>query len=214
MSCLGIYVLLFSLIFSGCNQGIEKQSKNIEIANIQEDKEYIQNLLQQVLEWSESKESIDLLPVLTDSKDSIYIGFDMIRLKENLVKLRETNFFASEFIANYNQIILTLDRKLRSKEFNEWLVGDLPTFKFANDVNPWYSDQGHLPWKLVEVEVISINNNQGELYWKYGNFGTDFDSFWKDFKYRFRVVKDGDKWKISYMEGFDYKESIKKDGEI
>lgn len=207
MSYLGIYVLFFSLIFSGCNQGIEKQSKNIEVVDIQEDKEYIQNLLQQVLEWSESKESIDLLPVLTDAKDSIYIGFDTIKLKENLLKLRETNFFTSEFIENYNQIILTLDRKLRSKEFNEWLVGDLPTFKFNNGINPWCFCQGYSSKEFGHVEIIKIDNKSGELIWKWGN-----NSSWRDFK--FEVIKEDNKWKISYMEGFDYKESIKKDGEI
>jgi hypothetical protein len=31
---------------------------------------------------------------------------------------------------------------------------------------------------------------------------------------RFRVVKEAGKWKISYLEGFDFKESTRKDGEL
>ena len=38
------------------------------------DKQEIQNLIRKVLNWSESKNSINLLPALTDSTDSSYVG--------------------------------------------------------------------------------------------------------------------------------------------
>jgi hypothetical protein len=185
----------------------EKQTENLKVANVQKDKEEIQKLVRQVLNWSESKESIDLLPVLTNSQDSIYIGFDMDKLKENLNKLKGTGFFSSEFIENYKQVILTLDGKLRNKEYIEWLVGDLPPFKFANDINPWCLCQGFSPEQCDDVEIIKIDSKSGELIWNWKK-GTD----WMNFK--FKVVKEDNKWKISYMQGFDYKESTKKDGEI
>jgi len=187
-------------------QKTEQQTKNIEVTDVQKDKEEIQKLIQQVLNWSESKESIDLLPVLTDNKDSIYIGFDMNKLKANIKKLRESNFFTNEFIENYNQIILTLEGKLRTKEL-VWLVGDLPPFKFANGINPWCLCQGFSSEQFDAVEIIKIDSKSGELMW---NWKKDTD--WMDFK--FSVEKENNKWKISYMQGFDYKESTKKDGEI
>lgn len=185
----------------------EQQTENIEVTVVQKDKEEMRKLIQQALIWSESKGSIDLLPVLTDSKDSIYIGFDMEKLKENLYKLKVADFFSAEFIENYNQIILTLDRKLRNKEYIEWLVGDLPPFKFANDIVPWCLCHGFSSEQFGDVEIIYLTDKTGDLKWRWEE-GSDWVNF------RFKVVKENNKWKISYMEGFDYKESTKKDGEI
>jgi hypothetical protein len=210
MNYFGLYILIYVLGFVSCNQNnqkTEKCTKNVEVTGAQKDKEEIQKLIQQVLSWSESKESIGLLPVLTDRKDSIYIGFDMNQLKVNIFKLRGTNFFANEFIENYNQIILALDRKLRSKEFETWMVGDLPTFVFANDINPWCLCQGYFSEEFQDIEIIKISSKSGEFVWKWAN-----NSSWKDFK--FMVIKEDDKWKISYMEGFDLKKSTGKDGEV
>jgi hypothetical protein len=173
------------------------------------DKEEIEKLLIQVLKWSDSKESISLLPALTDSKDSIVIGFDMEELKTNLERLKETGFYANEFIENYNQIILTLDRKLRNKEFKyeTWFVGDLPIFKFANGWNPWCCCQDYAVSQLEGVEIVKLNDKFGELKCKRTE-----GSSWIDFK--FNVVKEDNKWKISYMQGFDFEEGTKGDGEL
>jgi hypothetical protein len=189
------------------NQKTEKQSVNFKVTDVQKDKEEIQKLIRQVLSWSESKETIDLLPVLADNKDSVYVGFNMDELKENIDKLKETGFFSAEFIENYNQIILTLDRKLRNKDYIKWFIGDLPPFKFANDINPWCLCQGYSSDDFYDIEINKLNCKSGEIMWKWEN-----DSNWKNF--RFRVIKENNKWKISYMEGFDYNESIRKDGEI
>lgn len=174
-------------------------------------KEQIQNLIRQVLNWSNSKNKIDVLPVLSDNKDSVYIGFSLEQHKENLAKLRETDLFTTEFIENYNQIILTLDKKLREKEFEEWHVGELPTFNFANDVDPWtlcqdIPNDNPNPWDIVEVKVIKLDKDKGELTWTWEK------SEWSsDFGYKFRVKRENGRWKIDYMQGFDFKESTGKD---
>jgi hypothetical protein len=203
-----LIVTVFSISVNAQNkQKTEQKTENIEVAVVQKDKEDLQKLIQQALIWSESKESIDLLPVLTNSKGGTYIGFDMDKLKENLNTLKVAGFFSAEFIENYNQIILTLDRKLRNKEYIEWLVGDLPPFKFANDISPWCLCQEFSSDQFDDVEIIRINSKSGELIWNWKK-GAD----WMDFK--FYVVKEENRWKISYMQGFDYKQSTKKDGEI
>ena len=185
-------------VFSGCSK----------------DKVEIQNLIRQTLKWADSKNVIDILPMLTDSKDSIYIGFDLTRHETNLDKLRVTDFFANEFIENYNRIILTLDRKLKNREFEDWLVGDLPPFRFANDVNPWCACQGipydnPSPWGLVEIEIIEINNDKAQLIWKWGKLDSNMDSSWEKFLYKFRAVKENGKWKIAYLQEFDFDETTK-----
>jgi len=206
MKYLTLTIFILGLLLSGCSHA------NNKTTSATDDKEEIQYLIRQVLKWSDSKKTINLLPVLTNNKDSIYIGFDLDKHKATLVNLRETNFFTTEFIENYNQIILTLDKKLRNKEFEYWLVGDLPTFIFANDVNPWCLCQDNLDWEFVEVEIIDLKSDNGELNWKWGNLSSNNDPSWKEFSYKFKVVKDNNKWKIDYMEGFDFKESTRKDG--
>ncbi len=215
MKNIGLWTIIFGLTFWSCNQSAQKttanenQTERKTTSDAHKDKEEIQNLIRQVLNWADSKKSIDILVLETDSNDRIYTNFDLENHKLNLEKLRETNFFANEFIENYNQIILKLDKKLRAKEFEEWLIRDLPPFNFSSDVNVWCLCQDNFDWNTVEVKVVSLDKEQGELEWYWGNLSTDAHSSWKDFGYRFRVVRENNRWKISYLAGFDYRESIK-----
>ncbi|MFI5137529.1 MAG: hypothetical protein ACHQIM_06855 [Sphingobacteriales bacterium] len=194
-----------------------KATKTLKSPEISNDKQEIQILIRKALNWSESKNSINLLPVLTDSKDSICVGFDLEKLNVTLEKLKATNFFSSRFVDNYSQIILTLDKKIKNNEFEKWSVSELPTFSFANDVDPWCLCQDvpydkPNPWDLIEVKVIKLNDEKGELYWTWGKPELNGSPDWKDFTYKFEVEKENGKWKISYLQGFDFKESTRKDG--
>ena len=219
MKHIKLTTLIFGLLLFGCNQADNKTTSVTEekASTSADDKEQIQNLIRQVLNWADTKDSIDLLPTIADSKDSVYIGFDLDKHKQNLDKLRQTNFFATEFIENYNQIILTLDKGLRNGKYDQWLVGDLPTFIFANDVDPWCLCQDvpydkPNPYDFIEINII--NSDKGEVDWKWGKLELNSDTGWKEFSYRFRVVKENDKWKIAYLTGFDFKESTRKDGQL
>ena len=152
----------------------------------------IQEVVRQVLDWSQSDSAIVVNPVIETG--GVYL-FDKNELRKNLDRLRLTGFFANEFIENYNQIILKLEEKLRSQEFDPWLVGDLPPFKFANDADQY-----------ERVEIVKMDKQSAEGFWRWKQ-----GSSWVDFM--FRVSKEDGKWKISYMQGFDYAESIKKDGD-
>jgi hypothetical protein len=214
----GFLIVILVMIFFSYNH--ENQSKaSIGINSLQNsstkdsaDKDEIQNLIRQMLNWANSKKSIDVLPVL--SKDSICTGFDFDKHKLNLEKLKETNLFADEFIENYNQIILTLDRKIKSKELEKWNIYELPTFSFSNDIDPWCLCQdvpydNPNPWDLVEVRIINLNSEKGNLYWKWGKLELNNGKGWKEFTYRFKVVKESSKWKISYLEGFELNNGIR-----
>jgi hypothetical protein len=183
-----------------------------KVADVSKDKQEIQNLIRETLQWADSKR-FDLLPTLMDSKDSTYVGFDLDKLRLNLEILKKTDFFSVKFIENYNQIILTLDKKFKNKEFGTWSANDLPVFHFANDVDPWCLCQDNMSWNAVEVKVAKLNSENGELYWTWG--GPELNGAspdWKDFSYKFDVEKENGKWKISYLQGFDFEESVKKDG--
>jgi hypothetical protein len=216
---IGSLIIVFGLILCSCNQSPQSatvaESKidtttavvNTSTIENQEDKTEIQSLIREVLKWTDSKKSINLLPTIADSNDSIYIGFDIDQLNQNLIQLKKTDFFSKAFIDNYNQIVLTLDRKLKANEFEygPWLVGDMPPFNFASDVNPWCLCQDNMDWNLVEIQH-TIDN---EYRWTWGGLNQDTHQSWEDFSYKFRVTKEESNWKISYLEGFNINE-IKK----
>lgn len=207
-------ILIFGLMLFGCKQ-TENESTSVseeKATTATGEKEQIQNLIRKVLNWADSKNSIDLLPVIEDSKDSLYLGFDLELHKQNLEKLNMTNLFASEFIENYNQIILAFDKGLKNGKYEPYMFGELPPFNFSSDVNAWTLSQDvpydiPNPFDFVEVKLLDVN--KGEVTWKWGKPELITEASWKDFEYKFKVVKEDNKWKISYMEGFDFKESTK-----
>lgn len=215
MKHIKLTTLIFGLLFFACNQGENKTTSATEekVSTSTDDKAQIQTLIRQVLGWSNAENSIELLPVIPDSKEHAYVGFDLDKHKQNLDKLRQTNFFATEFIENYNQIILTLDKGLRNGSYSQWLVGDLPSFNFANDQSPWCNCQDNLDWDKVEIRAIKLTDKEGELEWTWGNPTANAQPSWNEFAYKFSVVKENDKWKIAYLKGFDFKQGTQKDGQ-
>lgn len=185
-------------------------TKIVVTSDTAKDKREIRALIRKVL----NDHPIDVLPAIFDRKDSLCKGFDMAILKSNLDKLKASNHFSATFIENYKQIILTLDKKIKSKEFLPWHTGELPTFMFANDVDPWTLCQD-VPYDepnafdYVEVIPVKLEGDKGELVWKWGNLRSDQNPEWEKFSYKFNVEKENGLWKVSYLQGFDFKESTK-----
>lgn len=166
-------------------------------------------LINKTISWASYDEGITVLPTL--EKDSVYTGFDFAEHTKNLDKLRASGFFEKGFINNYDKIIKELDRKIKAKEFDTWLVGDLPPFSFANDADPWCNCQDDPgDWNTVRVGVNSLNADAGKFFYYFGNGEPKAD----EYNYKFDAVKENGQWKITYMEGFDYDRSIKPDGEL
>jgi len=201
---------LVAIFFSSCKD----EKKTVALENtVSKNQKEITTLIRNVLTWSDSKNGVNVLPVLISENDTVYRGFDMIQLSKNIIVLEQTGFFTAEFRNNYTNIIKTLDKRIRDKTFEIWHVGDLPTFSFGNDVNPWCNCQDICSEiNDVEVEVIRLDEMKGEFYWKFGGMKPENDSSCKEFRYKFKVAKQNGTWKIDWMEGFDYETSIKKDG--
>jgi hypothetical protein len=193
MKHIKLTTLIFGLLLFGCKQ-TDNKSTSVTVKKVEtstDEKEQIQNLIRQALNWADSKNSIDLLPVIADSKDSLYLGFDLELHKQNLNKLRQTNLFATEFIENYNQIILTFDKGLKNGKYEQWMVGELPPFNFSSDVNAWTLSQdvpydNPNPFDFVEVKLLDIN--KGEVNWKWGKPELITEPSWKDFAYKFNLI--------------------------
>ena len=203
MKLIKITALIFGMLFCSCNQTETKNTFTKEkISSLSDEKIKIKTLIKKVFKWTDSKNSISVFPVLTDSKDYYVIGLDHDLHKKDLETLRKSNLFSLEFINNYNKIVLTLDKNLKNGKYEQWLVGELPPFYFANDYNPWCYSQGDCSGESFDLEIIKLDNKEGVIKYKREN-----NSSWNDFI--FKVKKENENWKISYLEGFDYKERTK-----
>jgi hypothetical protein len=143
----GLLILVFNLF--ACNSADKKASKiavntvktNPSLTNPLKpdsgvDEEKIQLLIRNVLAWGESKKCIELIPVITDNKDSLCIGFDLEKVKANLDTLRSTGYFSTEFIDNYDQILVTLDKEMKNKQFAPWSINELPPLTLQMMLTP------------------------------------------------------------------------------
>jgi hypothetical protein len=200
MKRIRLTTLIFGLLFFSCNQADTKRTYVTEkkSSNSVDDKEQIQNLIRQVYKWHEAQKTSNN-EMITDSKDSIYVGFNLDQLKLDIEELKTTNFFSTEFIDNYFKIFTTLDKKLRNKEI-EWSVGDLPPF--GDNVNPWCNCQDNPDnyWQTMTIDKIAFDSNVATFTWTWGN----------NFQYKAKAIKLNDSWKISYLEGFNFDEFTRK----
>jgi hypothetical protein len=200
MKYIKLTTLIFGLLLFSCNQADTKTTSVTEekASTSVDEKEQIQNLIRQVYKWHESRKPSNN-DMITDSKGSIYIGFNLDQLKLDIEELKTTNFFSTEFIDNYYKIFTTLDKKIRNKEI-EWLVGDLPPF--GDNVNPWCNCQDNPDkyWQTMTIDKITFESNVANFTWTWGD----------NFQYKAKAIKLNDNWKISYLEGFNFDEFTRK----
>ena len=233
MKIITLVTILLGLLLFGCHEAENKKNSVVKekgSASL-EDKKQIQVLIRQALHWADSKNSINLLPVVTDSKDSVYIGVNLDQHKQNLDKLRATNFFSTGFIDNYNRMVLAIDAGMKSGKYEQWLVGDGPTIVFVSGVNAWCSCQdvpydNPNPWDNIEISIVKQDKTNVEAVWRWGKLELMVDpgelkadpgmlatnpvvKEWKDFSYKVLVTKETGKWKIAYLQGFDFKKGTK-----
>jgi len=184
-----VFTLVVILNITSCN------TNKTVTANTEE----VQHLVINMLQWSNSENSIDLLPAVADTINGTYIKFDLESLRSNLSRLTETHYFSEKFINNYEHIILTLDRQLRNNELElgTWYVNEMPPFNFASEVSPWCLCQDNFEWDQIQV----FHKSGNAYYWKWKIDSIDNDS-WSEYSYSFNIEKHDNQWKISDLEGF------------
>lgn len=192
--------LIFGFLLFGCNQTDTKITSltGLKTSTYKDDKEQIQTLIRKVYKWQAAQKPSSY-GMITDTKNGIYIGFNLGQLKQEIEELKTTNFFSTEFIYNYYKIFITLDKKLRNKEI-EWLVGELPPF--GDNVNPWCNCQDNPDnyWHIMTIDNIVFDSNVATFTWTWGD----------NFKYNAKAIKLHDGWKISYLEGFNFDKFTRK----
>jgi hypothetical protein len=168
-----------------------EEEKQVPTSSKPEEEDLLK-LTRNLYEWHESKNSKNDFDPISDDNDSAFIRLDLEMHKKRISELKQTGFFASEFIDNYNKLALSIDADLKNKKI-EWLVGDMPPF--GNDANPWCNCQDNPDnyWKTLTITDLEIENNVATFNWTWGN----------DFEYKVNAIKSGDEWKITYLQGFD-----------
>jgi len=199
MKHIKLTTLIFGLLLFGCNQTNNKTTSSTDqtSAIVSDDKEKLQQLIRRLYEWHETKSSHNDFDPVADNQDIIYVGLDLKQQEQRQIELKQTDFFADQFIDNYNKIALTIDNDLKSKKL-EWQVGNLPPF--GNDANPWCNCQDNPDnyWQTMTINKIELDKNAATFTWTWGD----------NFEYKVYAVKQNNNWKISYLQGFDFNEFI------
>jgi hypothetical protein len=211
MKLIWLWTLIFGLAIYSCKQTSPSEQKESTELTIpadspldSKDEEEIEKLIRQMRIWSDSNNySSSPIPMLTDDKDSLFVGIDHEHHKRKMQELKSSNIFSAEFIDNYNLIVDTLAQRFKDGYYEQWYVGEYPPFPFANGENPWCSCQGDFGDESYNLEIIKKDSERAEL-----KYARDTSSSWRDIK--IRVVKENGKWKIAYLQGFDFKEATLK----
>ncbi|MES2627500.1 MAG: hypothetical protein V4616_00900, partial [Bacteroidota bacterium] len=111
----------------------------------------------------------------------------------------KTNLFSREFMENYQDIALQLDKELKQNP-SKYLNEELPYY--GRDANVWCNCQDY-PSDIFErlaLKSIKKEKDVASYYWESG----------EDLRYFVKTKRENGHWKIMYLEGLDLKEYIKK----
>ncbi|PXY02767.1 hypothetical protein DF185_01355 [Marinifilum breve] len=203
MKYIVLLVLINGIILSNCSQKSNAATntalEKTEAFDESNDKKEILELIRQLYKWEANNQITIGQLAITDEIEEKVIGFDTIKSLEFIDMFRKTKLLSEEFLSNYQKIVKTLDKKFKLKEM-EWFAGDMPPY--GNGSNPWCNCQDEPyaeHWNKIEITFIEINQFDASLTWTWGQ------SDWsKGFNYKVRVTKENEKWKISYLQGFDF----------
>jgi hypothetical protein len=188
-----ISIVSISMIISclGCNHLSSSEAKSNED---NADSTEISNLLREVYKWYVPNESQIYFDVIV--KDSFQVGIDTLKLQNAIIMLESSKYFSSDFIKNYKRIGMAVDNKLKNgKYYNEI------NFSFQ-DADMWtfsQEDESDL-WKILKINDLHINRYEAYLKW--------YREDNKDLGYLVKMKKENGKWRISYLEGLDYKNIV------
>lgn len=161
------------------------------------DKQQIETLVQKAYEWIQTKKTQNDFDVIANKKGDKYVGLNIKTHNKIVEELKKSNFFAQQFIDNYNKIGLKIGDNLKTGKL-EYFVGELPPY--GSDSDPWCDcqDNPEAFWKTMKVNNLKIENNKAAFYWTW--------TAWKETpKYKVTAVKENGIWKIAYLTGFDNK---------
>ncbi|MCC9063883.1 hypothetical protein [Flavobacterium piscisymbiosum] len=165
------------------------------------DKQQLETLIRKTYEWIETKKTKVDFDVVENKKGDKYVALNTKTHNKILAELKNSNFFAQQFIDNYNKIALKIGENLKTNKI-EYFVGELPPY--GSDSNPWCECQDYPEsyWKTLKINDLKIQNNKATFYWTWTE--------WKETpKYKVTAVKENGIWKIAVLDGFNYQSFTK-----
>lgn len=147
------------------------------------------NLIRDVYKWHEG-DSIKV-DFRAATKDSIQTGIDWDIHKNRMNQLLKTNFFSKEFLDSYNSFALQLDSLIKNGKINSDI------FMIPKPIDDTHDMWCNFPWKPENYwETLTITNLKS-----YKDSATFRWTWGYNHYYSVKVLKESDKWKISYLEG-------------
>ena len=140
---------------------IEGEKEEIEIELDLNDDQLIIRLVRQLYKWRETQDSGSDFNVLGNGE--IYTSIDKEALEERLKVLEDSNLFGEEFLQNYSEIAIEIDKGLSTGKI-EYLDGTLPPY--GTGASPWTETQDVLDgayWDIITVENLAVNGDEATL---------------------------------------------------
>ena len=166
----------------------------IVINTITSDSLELTGLIRKMLKWNETDGYYDFGVVRSSPEDSVYSEINWEMHNRRMQQLKETDFFTMDFLENYQNIAVHLDKELK-ENLERYYVGDLPPY--GNGANEWCNCQDFpTNWEnnLMIVD-LKINANSASFNW----------TWYKEYYNFVQAQKVDNSWRISYIELFDIK---------
>jgi hypothetical protein len=165
------------------------------IVDRKDDSVKITALVRSLYKWHETAPRPDgFVPLKKNPVDTLNTSMDLAANNKAIKELKETGLFADDFLTDYRNIAVRMDKELRDGS-SLWPDGEMPTFN--DDVDEWCNCQDNPDnyWEKLTLVDLKFNNDEADFKWTWGN----------NFFYHTKAKKVAGIWKISYLEGFDMK---------
>lgn len=205
MKTLKIAILITILSLTACKKTEDATDTSLPApieTTADADKKAIETVVKDMYLWNEKRDyKNEFEPVV---KGGFVVGYNMESHKLFLQELRDSGFFAEEFITNIDKIVKAQSELLSSGKL-QWEEGDMGPF--TGDVNAWCGCQdepAENAYTKLKLHFENIDTTTAKFYWNWEGFGEE----WAAEHYNMRIVKEGGKWKIAYMQGWDYNANL------
>lgn len=198
--------LLSLLILSSCGGGkttdssttIKDSTKQTtlvaaSVLNRADDSIKLTKLVRDLYKWHQKPMKHDgFKPLKNNPADTLAGSIDLKENAEAINELKVTGFFTDEFLDNYHNLAVRMDKELRDGT-SLWPDGELPTF--FEDADEWCNCQDNPDnyWETLTLTDLKFDKDLATFKWTWGD----------NFFYKVHTKKEGEVWKISYLEGWD-----------
>jgi hypothetical protein len=197
------FIIFWVVFLSGCNRSTSIQIRQSNLPPAQKtvdpsaynDSVELLNLLKSVYKWhAKNQAKYSDFDVIV--KDSFQTGINYESFNKTFSALQQTNYFSTSFLDNYKKIADYVNNKLTTA--NPKYLNEI-NFSFQ-DADPWtgFQDDFQDFRDKLKITNYSADKNFASLIWRVQ------DNDWTSEKYAVRFTKENSKWRVAYLEGFDF----------